>query len=439
MLVEFTVSNFRSIKGPATLSLVAARMTSGNSNLDADNVAKVDDDLGLLRSAVIYGANASGKSNVISALAFMRRFVRTSANQKADDESIAYQPFLLDTRTRNSPSQFELLFLLNEKQYRYGFSVTADRVVSEWLYHVPRVKELPLFTRNGQDITVTKHFKEGKGLEAKTRQTSLFLSVVGLLNGPVSSALLVWFRHLNIISGLTDDSYRQYTIDCLQQGRMTEEIEQFVRDLDLSIEAIRIDPAEAGDLQMEFPGDVPQDVRAAFVTRAKSNATRIWTSHPVYEDEERVDTEQFLLSRHESQGTKKLFALAGPLLDTLTFGKTLVVDELDARLHPLLTRAIVRLFNSPSTNPRNAQLLFATHDTNLLSRKNFRRDQIWFTDKNRFGATQLYSLAEIRVRNDASFEPDYMNGKYGAIPLISDLVTAEVEDTAEVIEKDLDV
>jgi AAA15 family ATPase/GTPase len=134
-----------------------------------------------------------------------------------------------------------------------------------------------------------------------------------------------------------------------------------------------------------------------------------------------VSTELFDLDEQESEGTQKVFALAGPLVDTLKDGKVLIIDEFDARIHPLISRAIVELFNSNETNPNNAQLIFMTHDTNLLSNKLFRRDQIWFTEKNRYGATDLYSLAEYKVRNDASFESDYIKGRYGAIPYIGNL------------------
>jgi hypothetical protein len=127
------------------------------------------------------------------------------------------------------------------------------------------------------------------------------------------------------------------------------------------------------------------------------------------------------MDEHESEGTQKLFAMAGPLVDTLENGRILVIDELDARLHPLITREIISLFNSNQTNPHNAQLIFMTHDTNILSHKFFRRDQIWFAEKDKFGATHLYSLAEYKIRNDASFENDYIQGRYGAVPFIGDL------------------
>ena len=150
--------------------------------------------------------------------------------------------------------------------------------------------------------------------------------------------------------------------------------------------------------------------------------TSVQTMHQKFdEDGTFISTELFNLSDQESEGTQKVFALAGLLVETLKEGKVLVVDEFDARLHPLISRAIVELFNSNETNPNNAQLIFMTHDTNLLSNKLFRRDQIWFTEKDRYGATDLYSLVEYKVRNDASFESDYIKGRYGAIPYIANL------------------
>jgi len=170
---------------------------------------------------------------------------------------------------------------------------------------------------------------------------------------------------------------------------------------------------------------MPNELRQAFLTllsRPDAELISVKTSHTKYgEDNRPVGREVFDLDKHESEGTKKLFALAAPLIDTLKLGRVLIVDELDARLHPLLTREIVSLFNSNKTNPNHAQLVFTTQDTNLLDNRFLRRDQVWFTEKDRQGVTRLYSLAEYKVRNDASFERDYILGRYGAIPYLGDL------------------
>jgi hypothetical protein len=167
---------------------------------------------------------------------------------------------------------------------------------------------------------------------------------------------------------------------------------------------------------------LPDNIKSFILKNGGGKLTSIQTIHRKFDGEgNSVSTELFDLDDQESEGTQKVFALAGPLVDTLKNGKVLIIDEFDARIHPLISRAIVELFNSNESNSNNAQLIFMTHDTNLLSNRLFRRDQIWFTEKNRYGATDLYSLAEYKIRNDASFESDYIKGRYGAIPYIGNL------------------
>lgn len=190
--------------------------------------------------------------------------------------------------------------------------------------------------------------------------------------------------------------------------------------MDLGIDDIQIEEFKLTDDSL--PKNMPDDLRTAILKNTITDKFAVKTIHKKFDKEgKQTALEIFDIDSHESEGTKKLFSLAGPLMDTLKNGRILFIDEFDARLHPLITYEIIRLFNSNKTNPKNAQIIFATHDTNLLSNKLFRRDQIWFAEKDKGGATHLYSLAEYKVRNDASFENDYIQGKYGAIPFIGDL------------------
>jgi hypothetical protein len=420
MLIEFTVGNYRSFKDLATLSLVATKVVSQDKRLDEENVTEDPSGLKLLTSAAVYGANASGKSNLIEALNFVRSFVLGSAKETRATGGIRVEPFRLSTETVGRPSYFEIVFTVQDRQYRYGFEVSRERVHREWLYHVPTIREARLFERDGDQITLSSAFKEGRGLEGKTRPNALFLSVVAQFNGDTARTITNWFLDMDIISGLDDSWSRSTTLSLWDDPEGFAQVAHFVKGLDLSIE----------DLQLE------QDQRLIEQRRAESpelfapgtdwkmpGAYRVKTLHRRFDEAgNRQGAELFDLDNHESEGTRKLFALSGTLLGSLGMGTVLIADEFDARLHPLITRRLIELFNSQEHNPRHAQLIFTTQDTNLLDNRLFRRDQIWFTEKDRFGATHLYSLAEFKgVRNDASFEKDYVRGRYGAIPFLGDL------------------
>jgi uncharacterized protein len=206
-------------------------------------------------------------------------------------------------------------------------------------------------------------------------------------------------------------------VNCLMNEENQNEIIQLVKLLDLGIREIKVDRIEI--TVDSLPDDLPDELKKMILKSSSGKGISINTVHHKFDSEGHfISTELFDLDEQESEGTQKVFALAGLLVDTLKDGKVLVIDELDARLHPLISLAIIQMFNSKKTNSNKAQLIFMTHNTNLLSNKLFRRDQIWFTEKNRYGATDLYSLAEYKVRNDASFESDYIKGRYGAIPYI---------------------
>ena len=426
MLIEFTVRNYRSFKEPVTLSLIATALKSAHPDVDRDNVFSVTDKMNLLRSSVIYGANASGKSNLIRALAFMRRFVLDSSRETQADEAIPVESFRLSTETENAPSYFEVVFCLANKRYRYGFEADAQRIHSEWLYHVPTEREALLFQRQGNSISLSGQFKEGKGLESRTRENALFLSVAAQFNGPIATEILRWFRSVGVILGVEDVGYRGFTISKFEDGSFQDEIKTIIKRLDFGIADIEIQSQEVpeGDFPIglfrELQKVIDPDEKQDF--RPPTQVKRVASTHKKYTASNTFDSfVTFDFENNESAGTKKLFYLLGPILDILKSGRVLFIDELDARFHPFIVLAILRLFNSPLSNPLNAQLVFATHSTNLLDNKLLRRDQIWLLEKDRFGATDLFSLAEYRVRNDASFEKDYLAGKYGAVPYVSSL------------------
>lgn len=426
MLIEFTVGNFRSFRDPQTLSLVAAPIKSKDPELDENTVIKTAANPDLLTSAAMYGANASGKSNLVQALDFMKRFVMHSLKETKATGGIQVEPFRLHAATVGQPSHFEIVFIEGGKRYRYGFEVTKERVTAEWLFFVPSTREARLFEREGDDITVGSYFKEGRDLEQHTRPNALFLSVVAQFNGPKAQKLVTWFGRLGIISGVDDIGMMPFTLMQLVEGEHSEAIKQLVCRLDLGIGDLQVEKTVRSKPQL--PDEMPDEIRQAFLTIMNASDAderlSIHTIHTQYDHEGNpVGQELFELDEHESEGTQKLFSMSGPLLDTLQKGRVLVVDELDARLHPLMTREIISLFNHKATNPNGAQLIFNTQDTNLLDNRLFRRDQIWFVEKDQQGASHLYSLAEFKVRNDKDYERGYIQGRYGAVPYLSHIQT----------------
>ncbi|MEM6502672.1 MAG: ATP-binding protein [Cyanobacteria bacterium P01_C01_bin.89] len=421
MLIEFSVGNYKSFKQKVTFSMVAANLVSKDKSTDEKNTFAVDEELKLLKSAAIYGANASGKSNLAKALEFAGWFMVNSSKDTQSTDAIRVEPFKLSTETEEEPSFFEIIFVLEGRKYRYGFKVTTERVISEWLYHVPSEREAPLFKRNSDSISATKVYG-ADGIQEKTRHNALFLSVSAQFNVHIAEKILRWMtENLNVSSGLSDEGYKTYTFNCLMQGKNKNEILNLIRKLDVGIDDVSVSQI---DLTPDsFPENMPQGLKELIFKVSAGKGNMVQTKHRKFGKEGKYfSDEMFSLEVQESEGTQKIFALAAPLVDTLKTGKTLIIDEFDTRLHPLISYEIVRLFNSSITNPSNAQLIFMTHDTNLLNNRMLRRDQIWFTEKDRFGATDLYSLAEYKnVRNDRTYEKDYIKGRYGAIPYIGDL------------------
>lgn len=438
MLIEFSTGNFASFKDPITLSLVAAKIRSKNKKLDADHVIKIDEELSLLRSVAIYGANASGKSKLVAAANFMRRFIRESFKETEFDEGIPVERFRLSTETDDQPSYFEIIFLLEGHQYRYGFEVDAQSVKTEWLYYVPKSREIKLFERQGQEIMVNPSNAQAKEFRAiytmlpkinpeqPLRPNALFLSVAAQNNGPVAQKILTWFGDMRFMSGLSDIGFQRFTINMFEDLEKRSHIIDMVHSLDVDIQDIEMRHLEREKALQE----APKPMREILERYSRGDMIQIMTKHQKLNSKgEVVGYETLDMGEHESEGTRKLFFMTGPIINTLAEGRVLWVDEMEARLHPKMTDAIVALFNSPVTNPKGAQLIFTTHDTNLLNIKKLRRDQIWFIEKDRMAASKLYSLVEFKIRNDdASLEQDYISGRYGAVPHIGELrATYEIE------------
>jgi AAA15 family ATPase/GTPase len=392
MLIEFTVGNYLSFKDKKTLSLEATAIKDFPGNVITAGEYK------LLRSAVIYGANSSGKSNLLKALDAMTDIVKTSAKLNSTDK-INVTPFLLSTKTEKQPSHFEIVFLIDGIRYRYGFEAGSEKVHHEWLYEKgEKGKEQLLFVREDNEIVLGKTFEEGKALKEKTRANALFLAICDQFNGKTSQKIMNSIDGVLSVSGIDHTQRRVITKAFLGKDSLKSDLEKVITTLDLG-----------------------------FCRLALSDKKEIMTYHPKYNTaKERMADVAFNSLECESSGTNKVLDMAPYILVGLKYGRMIIIDELDAKLHPLLTKQIVKMFHNPAVNIGNGQLIFASHDTNLLSYAGLRRDQIYFTEKNEYEETDLYSLAEFReqggtkVRNDRNYEKDYIDGRYGAIPFIGD-------------------
>jgi AAA15 family ATPase/GTPase len=414
MIIEFSVKNYRSIKKLQTLSLVAASIKSKNPELDAKNVISISEKLSLLKSAAIYGANGSGKSNLIKALITMLVFIDRSFQDDQIGKRII-EPFAFDLESHKEPSFFQVVFICDHVRYRYGFEVYQNIVVSEWLFGTPGKKEVYFFTREKSEIQINEDkFGEGKGLIDKTSPNNLFLNVCKAFNGKVSKQINDFFKlKIAISAGVNDTGFRESTLELMKKPDVKQRIISLLNVADFGIQDITNKQITPDDLPESSPNELLKRI-------SDEKLEFILSKRPVFNSQgEKVGTRELLLDTQESDGTLKFFNYSGAILDALSDGGALFIDEFDARLHPLLSRKLVEMFNSSVINKNNAQLVFVTHDTNLLDNAILRRDQIYFTEKNRQSETELYSLAEFKgVRNDATFENDYIKGKYGAIPFL---------------------
>ncbi|WP_370476128.1 AAA family ATPase [Tamlana flava] len=424
MIIQFAIKNYRTFKERAVLSFIASNYdkdTRENENICYNHKFG----LRLLKSAVVYGANASGKSKLMDAFAFMRHYVINSSKEGQKGDEIDVYPFKLSSETENQPSEFEIIFIYKDVQYRYGFEATKNKVVSEWLFYKPKTKEIELFYRDNNHFdTHSRSFSKGKAVikEGLVRDNALLISVAAQFNDKTSINVLDWFKRLKALSGLNESGYQGYTMSKTEDPIHKAKILDLLKAADLGIRDIQLQKLDIDKLPKDMPKEIRDKIRQDVNEEKAEYISDVLTTHKKYNAKGRsIGNVSFSLEDDESSGTRKYFALTGPILDVIENGYTLVIDELDSKLHPNLVCKIVSLFNSKELNPKNAQLIFNTHDTNLLSTGLFRRDQIWFTDKNKYGEAKLYSLADFKsdeVKKTESFEDNYIRGKYGAVPFL---------------------
>ncbi|MEX1198162.1 MAG: ATP-binding protein [Pseudohongiellaceae bacterium] len=419
MLIEFSVANFRSIRNEVRFSMVAG---SGKelweTNVAIPDTVRPTRALPLVRSAALYGPNAGGKSNLIRALSEMKHFVTTS-NQQLDE--IPVTPFRFSKATVREPCVFEVLIHHGNVRYQYGFAATRGEVHEEWLFAFPKGRAQTWFHRELNPDTGEHEYQFGDKLTGDkdvwrraTRPNALFLSTAVQLNSKQLQPVFDWFAqklHIVGVGGLMPHFSMQWC-----QDNRKERVLEFLKAADFAISDLQV---EEEDFSSEaIPTDVPAEIRSFLSREFKDKKQlRLYTSH----QSDSGDAVQLELGE-ESDGTQKMFSFAGPWLDSLEKGNVLFIDELHDNLHPLLVRFLVGLFHSPTTNRNNAQLVFSTHETSILNQEIFRRDQIWFCERDDSQSTRLYPLSEFSPRKGVeNLERSYLAGRYGALPLLHEL------------------
>lgn len=425
MLVDFRVKNYRSIKDEQTFSMV----TASGKELEESNTFKPlknSKSLSLLRSATIYGANAAGKSNFLKALKTMQRVVLESASKiDRGDKIPTVKPFLLDTVTKDESSEFEVTFIYEEVRYQYGFSSTDTRIIEEWLIAFPKGRSQHWFQRTFNNKTDKYDWDFGDKLtgarsiwQDATRENALFLSTAVQLNSEKLQPIYDWFKNILHITG-TGGWNPEFTYSLCKEEKYKEKIMQFLNAADIDIEDIQIEEKDF-DLAT-LPKDIPESIKEELVTEIKDK--KILDVSSIHLDN-KGNVVKFSIPEDESDGTQKLLSFIGPWIDSLENGYVLIVDELHDNFHPLMVKFLINFFHSSKTNPNNAQLIFTSHETSVMTQEIFRRDQVWFCEKKN-KATELFSLVEFKPRKGVTnLEKSYFSGRYGAIPFISNIYTA---------------
>ncbi len=420
MLVEFKVGNYRSFREEQTLSLVASKDTELSNNcVDKGK-------LHLLKATGIYGPNASGKSNLIRALSTMQQII---TKQAGHGEKLPVTPFKLDDKYNKKPSSFEVTFYHKDVRYQYGFTATTERICDEWLYAYPkgRLRDIAQtwFERKFNKKTGKTDWNFGsylKGEKEKLKDRAinnvLLLSAGAQWNNKQLTNVYEWFSEkIRIIR--PSERTPAITFEMLTGAEKDEEwkelsytyINEMMRRADFGIHGINIRKEEIDIEEVEFPPDMPEEIRNKIL---KNLATRVEFIHQA----EPTGKDIHFSPLEESDGTRRFFELAGPWLLAIIEGMTLLVDEIEASLHPHLVQQLIKFIQNTKISESGAQLVFATHDTTLLDPELFRRDQIWFTEKDEHSSTRLSPLSDYKPRKGEAMQKGYLSGRYGAIPII---------------------
>ena len=414
MLIQFSVENYKSFKEKAVLSLAPSKDTSHENN-----VSVLDSSERVLNTIAIYGANAAGKTNLFKALTTAILMIRKSNQLQKNDRLDGIVPFLFDISMADQPTSFEFVFVNDGIKYIYGFSATPVKIVSEYLYAYYTAKPTTIFEWDGNVPKFPKDKRMLDQVAEKNTPNKLFLSTATAWNYSRTEPAYSWFeKGINTYSEyerLHPIAFDRFNND--EQSHVHQFVIELLKESDINIHdyIIKSEPMNEQDLMQAFGPLFKAAKDSKMIEGKKQN---VFMDHLVSNED--GTTSLFRLNMaDESKGTENLFLLAPVLLHALSTGETVVIDEIERSLHPLLVKHVVSYFNDPERNPKHAQLIFNTHNLELMSLDIFRRDQIYFVDKScKTGASELYSLDEFSVRAEENIKKGYLLGRFGAIPSI---------------------
>lgn len=409
-LIEFSFENFKAFKNKATFSMVSRKNLEYTFEANGEN---------LLKTSLIYGPNASGKTSILEAFNIMRRFILLSANisENLEKKNLPHFPFLASEESTQKPTSFEVAFSLtgeHEGVYRYSFAVLQDHVISEKLSQInSNGSEKVYLSRDPNMIRVDFDFGDMKNLLKNIRKDTLFLSTSAQLNNSFALSLIKAFKDIITVSGIFTNA-EQFTVKKFKnESSYKERILTYLKTADFCITG-------GGTHEIDVQGfEIKNEAGKALLEHTKGKDDMVFFEHPVFDNSNNAISTFRLNLYQESIGTQKFLSILGPVIDAIENGKVILVDEFDNSLHPILTKFIVDLFGSEKINSKNAQFIATTHDTSLLSYKNdFLKDQFWFTEKDAQGSAKLFSLAEFKMRNDTEYSKKYLEGRFGALPFV---------------------
>ena len=410
MILTFAAENYRSILGRQEISFVASRFKGHDDALHQPHLARP----GILPVLVIYGANAAGKTSLLKAMEFLREAIENSHTKWQPNARINHQPHFFH---RDRPSTLEIEFLMGSDDYRYGFSASATAIEREWMYS----GRVLLFERHGSDFRFGSRFRGAKAVRTQTRPTALFLSTAAQNNNPLLSPIYEWFSNWMMVV----DTDRMNEMALAALVLQTEETRKFIAAAVGVVNQDIVSVAPPPESEAAF-NDLPEHYRPT-LTRLQSYSKTIFTH--IGTDGQRAE----LQLDEESRGTQTFFHLIGPVIISLVNGRPLVIDEMDASLHPSLLRAIVMLFQSKETNPKGSQLIFNTHDTTLLTPELLRPDQVVFVEKDQDSGSRFLPLNEFEgIRSDTRVQRAYLEGRFGALPFLDRLCEVFIQELVRV-------
>lgn len=424
MLIEFRFKNYRSFRDEAVLSMEAIGLGSFKNSLIQCNNMK------LLPGVAIYGKNGGGKSNVIRAFWLGVQFIRNAQRMQHEKSTVPVVPFALNDYSAKEPTEFEFDYIIDGVKYWYSFAATKEKIVKESLYHAPKGQKAQVFVRNGQDFSFTEDKAKRKLISETVAENQLFFSVACTMNDAVCVNAMRWFREDIFFSRDYTDIPRQL-LEYYDDSNMLKAISDYAKTADFGIEEMQFE-VENKEIRndLEFPDDIPEGMRVALTSfihalseTSNNSESKLKMSQVKAKSKHKginAEGESKLYSlelEDESDGTRKLMAIAPAIEAVLNKGGILLVDELERELHPMLVNYIVAKFQSKKSNPNSAQIIFTTHNTELMNLEIMRKDQIYFADKSRTdGSSELYSVTDFSTKTADNIRKGYLVGKYGATP-----------------------